>query len=450
MKTTALTLTIIAGLLITLVLIASVPSLKAVTQAPQVQWQQFLPGVFGKSVIQTPEGAYLALGVNATLQDESFYLNQESFLVKTDSSGNLLWKKTFQVEGLSPELSSIIKTADGNYAIAGSLEGKICLIKIDSNGNVLWTKTWLGYNYSNPEVDGFGTIGSFIQTSDKGYAFVTGYSYRMYIQEIWFVKVDSTGNLQLNRTISTPNSAYPVSIVETTDEGYVILGEFPGRGGGSKYGVIKIDSNGNTQWQKSYGLPSSISSYATCGIATSDGGYLLGGETIINNFKHGLLVKTDSQGNVLWNKTTTQNSTIRSIVQTSDGGYIFVGVLGDYGQVSINSKFFTWVAKIDRLGDIEWELTFEIEIADSINYPTSIVQTIDEGYVFVGQLHQKFWLVKIAPTSIPTSSPSTTPTPSQEPTSTTEPFPITLVLASVITVVVVGIGLLVYLKKRKN
>jgi hypothetical protein len=272
----------------------------------------------------------------------------------------------------------------------------------------------------------------------------------MYVHEIWFVKVDSTGNLQLNKTISTADSACPVSVVEASDGGYVILGTFPSRGGGSRFQAIKIDSTGNTQWQKSYELPKggSAGASATCGIATSDEGYILRGEVIIDNLKHGLLVKTDSQGNEVWSKTTAQNSTIQSIAQTSDGGYIFVGVLGDYGRVSDKSISKTWVAKTDSLGNIEGEFAFEIEIADSINYPKSIMQTNDGGYVFVGTLHQKFWLVKIDPTFTPTLMPSATPTPSQEPTSTPE-FEAIIGAAITVAVIGAGLGLLIYLIKRK-
>lgn len=178
MKRTALTLTLISVLLGTLLLVASVPFLRADAAALQLQWQQFLPGISGTSVIQTSDGGYLALGVNASIQEndygEGVFTNQEPILIKTDSSGNMIWTKTYHVEDGRLELSKIIETSDGGYALGGvrvienvylNAENKISLMKLDSHGNVQWSKLFAGYNDTHSDAVGPTSIKGLIQTS---------------------------------------------------------------------------------------------------------------------------------------------------------------------------------------------------------------------------------------------------------------------------------------------
>lgn len=91
MKRVALTLTLISVLLYTLLLVASVPFLRAGATVLQLQWQQLLLGISGTSIIETSDGGYLVLGVNASIQKndhgEGLFINQEPILIKTDSSG---------------------------------------------------------------------------------------------------------------------------------------------------------------------------------------------------------------------------------------------------------------------------------------------------------------------------------------------------------------------------
>lgn len=121
-------------------------------------------------------------------------------MLKTDSSGNLLWEKTYGFEGESLELLMIIPTIDGGYALGGievfntteegkmsSFTNKLSLYKIDSDGNLQWSKLLPSYNDIYTDVSS-GSFGAFIQTSDGGYAFASGFNHMMYLNEIWFVK----------------------------------------------------------------------------------------------------------------------------------------------------------------------------------------------------------------------------------------------------------------------
>lgn len=279
----------------------------------------------------------------------------------------------------------------------------------------------------------------------------------MYINEIWFVKTDAEGNLELNKTIS----GGLISIVSSSDGGFAVISQLMGRGGGSKFGIVKIDSDGNTQWTNIYIQQDSVSSYVTCGIATRDGGYILGGYAILDK-NYGWLVKTDSQGNMLWNETCSYkgySSSIQSILQTEDGGFFFVGEAVNqtaFGVFDGNTRVFTWIVKTDNLGNVQGEAA--IAMGNHFTSPTSVIQADDGGYAFVGSWNeshpatsdQRFWLVKIAP--IPPPSPTPTPTPTitpYQPPQQTEQSE-TIVGAVVAAAVIVAfLGLLIYFIKRK-
>ena len=137
MKRTAI-LTLISGFLIILLLVASVPPLKAVSEEPQLEWSKTYGTYEGYSVIQTTDGGYAVSGVNATygLHGYNQFLPT---LVKTDSSGEMQWKKTYGTEfGVSYAAKSIVQTTDSGYVLSG-YGGWI--LKLDAEGNVQWNKT---------------------------------------------------------------------------------------------------------------------------------------------------------------------------------------------------------------------------------------------------------------------------------------------------------------------
>ena len=391
-------------------------------QAPTLQWQQFLPGVSGNAVIQTSDGGYLALGVNAsviTTDSGPIFTNQTPILVKTDSSGNAVWQMTFQVTGLFPLAQDLLQTSDGGYALIVS--GGVStnqpvgfLIKTDANGYMQWIRNFSFYGSLSPLSSGLldaGHLNSFVQTSDGGYAIVGTYYWGggPSVPEIYYVKADSAGNLLLNKTIS---GGQAISILQTSDNGFALVSEFPERGGGSKYGLIKIDADGNVAWSKEYSESGSASSYADCGIATDDG-YLIGGDAIYNNNQNlGWLVKTDLEGNEIWNLTYPSTMDITSISHSNDGFVLLATNSNTGSNFYSNTQTTTQLVNINSQGNVRSQLS--IDMGHYHTHPTALEQTRDGGYVFVGTwkespqatVDQKFWLAKVTDVStLPSSTP---------------------------------------------
>ena len=412
--------TLFSVLLVLISLLAS--SSNAKPGAFEVEWERQLTGISGKSVIQTDDGGYLVSGTNASWrqvnsQGDREYMNQEPILLKTDSEGNVLWQKTYSFEGETLELLSIITASDGGYALGGlliinttepgkmsSFTNRLYLLKIDSNGNAQWSKTLPSYNDSYSDVS-TGGFGAFIQTSDGGYAFTGDFNHMMYLNERWFVKTDSSGTLELAREIDSPLGG-PVSLTEK-NYGYAIVGGIIGRGGsGGRAGVVSIDSQGSTLDYKLFGeAHTQENPYVTCASPTSDGGFIVGGRFGVN--RKSWILRIDPQNAMVWDKTYTFGAaftSIDSISQTKDGGYIFAGTTVESPEVTPSTKYYTWIGRTDALGVVESQIAFS-----GASDPISIMQTHDGGYVFVGTWrlneigNQKIWLVKLSPNIIPPS-----------------------------------------------
>jgi len=232
-----------------------------------------------------------------------------------------------------------------------------------------------------------------VQTSDGGYAMVGFTAYNQSDADAWLVKTDSDGNMEWDKTYDAGSMG---SIVQASDGGYTIAGSTSSFGAGrSDFWLVKTDSSGNMEWNQTYGGPKD--DHACSIVQTRDGGYTIAGDT--NSYGVGYtdfwLVKTDSSGNMEWNQTYggPYSDSAHSMVQTSDGGY---AIAGDTNSYRIGYTDFLLV-KTDSLGNVEWNQTYGIA---GSNWPQSVVQTSDGGYALAGYKgsftadYYDCWLVK--------------------------------------------------------
>jgi len=292
-------------------------------------------------MVQTNDSGYaISCKISRTLGDE---YHSGFWLIKVDSSGNIEWNKTHWNEGVESPLS-LVQTADGGYGIVGS---GFCLVKTDSLGNIMWTKS-----YGGGAPDYARTL---VQTSDGGYAIlgkkIPGWPFSD-TSFLWLIKTDSAGNMEWNQTYGEEEANDSLqSLVQTSDGGYAMAGSTTAFGaGGSDFWLIKTDSFGNMMWNKTYGGADSDSALDL--VQTSEGGYALAGFT--NSFGVGetdfWLVKTDSSGNMQWNQIYGGQSyeTAWAIVQTGDGGYALAGSTSSFGAGGHDF----WLIKTDEYGVI--------------------------------------------------------------------------------------------------
>jgi hypothetical protein len=244
------------------------------------------------------------------------------------------------------------------------------LFSVSTASAFQWVKT-----YHKPDYDYAYSIQ---QTSDGGYI-VAGLSSLGFVQYAWVLKLDGNGNVQWQKTYGD-GTAY--SIQQTSDGGYIVAGEAYSFGaGGSDACVLKLDGDGNVQWQKTYG-GSNLDSASSI-QQTSDSGYIVAGQTgsFGAGFYDAWVLKLDGDGYVQWQKTYggTDSDFVNSIQQTSDSGYIVAGQTGSFSAGSYD----VWVLKLDGDGYVQWQKTYGgAANNDSAN---SIQQTSDNGYIVAGQ-----------------------------------------------------------------
>ena len=402
MKRTAI-LTLISAFLIILLLVASVPPLKAVSEEPQMEWSKTYGTYEGYSVIQTTDGGYAVSGVNATygLHGYNQFLPT---LVKTDSSGEMQWKKTYGTEfGVSYAAKSIVQTTDSGYVLSG-YGGWI--LKLDAEGNVQWNKTY-----------GVSLSQSFaIQASDGGFVLAGWMRNNLNGMDTYLVKTDQNGFVLWNKTFTPGGSSNALvnALMETNDGGYAVTGEWEN----GYFWLAITDSVGNLLVSQTYNV-SNVVSYSESFAKTVDGGYILAGGDGLGGEGNAWLVKTDSLGNAQWIRSYPGTYFV-SVSQTADGGYL--------------AAKENLLVKTDASGNVQWDTGNLLN--DKGLY--SVLVTNDGGYAVAGGSGYNVWLAKFA------SESNISPNDSSTPLSTT------WIVVAIIVVAVVGVGLLVYFKKRKH
>jgi hypothetical protein len=185
------------------------------------------------------------------------------------------------------------------------------------------------------------------------------------------------------RTYERIGNGRAYSVVQTSDDGYALLGLIQIEDYSSSW-LVKTDLDGNMEWNETFedGLGNVI-------VQKGDGGYVLAGST--NSFGAGgsdfWLVKTDSVGNMVWNKTYggVKSDYVHSVAETIDGGYVLAGA-----KEQTNMLLTTmWLIKTDHLGNMEWNQTYGYGSANSV------IQTSNGDYVMAGTNLNDFCLVKV-------------------------------------------------------
>jgi hypothetical protein len=140
-------------------------------------------------------------------------------------------------------------------------------------------------------------------------------------------------------------------VTNTTDGGYVIIGKTNSFGaGGYDAWLIKTNSEGDTLWTHTYGKENDDDGRCVC--QTSDGGYIVVGNTYVTGkYNDGWIFKTDGNGVLEWEHTFGGELNMdggSSLIKVGDEEYIVTGRL--------DGK--SYIFKTNEEGEIIWEKTY--------------------------------------------------------------------------------------------
>lgn len=384
--------------------------------APTIVWQKSLGGSGedkASNAFSTPDGGYIVAG-SSNSNDGDVSGNHGGYdvwLVKLDYNGNKQWQKSLggsgdeEFYGLNLQLAG-----DGGYIVGVSSNsrdgdvtgyqssgggGDIWIAKLDSLGNIQWNKC-----YGGPNGDQIGFNG--LQSTNDGGYIIAGFTFNTPSVDILVIKINNSGDVQWQKTYGGSGTDFGNVVRQTADGGYIVAGESTSANGNATFNhggfdswVLKLDSNGNLQWQKSYGGSQDESN--TFAIdKTADGGYILAAPSNSNDGdvsgNHGeddfCVYKLDGVGNIQWQKCYggSGDELPSSIKQVSDGGYIITGgsssndqqVSGHHGNTD---QYDCWIIKINSAGSILWQNSYGGSLDDNAN---SIQPTSDGGWIMSG------------------------------------------------------------------
>lgn len=271
-------------------------------------------------------------------------VSADVLLLKTDALGNEEWYKTYG--GVQSDCGySVEQTEDGGFIITGNKSSNVWLIKTDENGNEEW---------NNNFGDCYDDRGHSVEQTEDGGFIITGYKgiYDNYNYDVWLIKTNALGNEEWNRTFGGSDWDRGYSVEQTNDGGFIITGYTCSYGSGERdVWLIKTDANGSEEWNKTFGGSDSDEGFSV--QQTDDGGFIITGYT----YSYGVgandvwLIKTDTNGNEEWNKTFGGGSSDEgnSVVQIADDGFIIIGRTYSYGAGNAD----VWLIKTDNEGNVK-------------------------------------------------------------------------------------------------
>jgi hypothetical protein len=372
-------------------------------------WQKSYGGSgadFAESVQETSDGGLIIAGYTSS-NDGDVTSNNGSYdfwILKTNPNGLIEWQKSYG--GTQDEQAySVRQTNDGGFIVCGTTKSNNAnvsgnhgsmdcwLIKLNNSGSLIWQKCFGGSQYDSAldviETNNNELVISGNSNSNDGD--VSG-NHGMY--DYWVVKTDNVGSLVWQKSFGGSandgvlgNVAKCSSIIQTSDNSFLFVGstfsnngDVVGNHGNSDVWIVKIDNTGTLIWQNCLG--GNAVEYGNSIFQTTDLGFVIGGVNAgysASSYDY-WLVKVDSNGLLSWQRTLAGNSIDygRSLIQTNDEGFAFVGTSGsfsleDSGSLDVignNGGDDYWIVKLfpETLGIFENEL---------INTPKDVIKIFD-------------------------------------------------------------------------
>jgi hypothetical protein len=241
------------------------------------------------------------------------------------------------------------------------------------------------------------------------------------------VKLDGSGDIQWEQALGGSGYDEGHCVRQADDGGYILTGssgsndgDATGNHGEGDEWVVKLDDNGDLQWQKSLGGTSD--EIASNILQTADGGYIAAGTTLSNDGDVSgnqggydqWIVKLDGSGNIQWQKTLggSGDDWASDLQQIADGGYVVAGTTeSEDGDITDyhGGQYDAWVIRLNPGGTLLWQKTLggsdfdsgsAIELTNDVGYIIAGSSSSTDGDVTGNHGGSDYWIVKLGPDDV--------------------------------------------------
>ncbi len=327
------------------------------------------------AVLPLGDSGFILVGSAASSDGDldTNYGVSDSWLVRMNSAGNILWQKNYG--GSAYDRADDIISVDGGYVVVGSTrsndvdvsfnhgEADVWLFSIDESGDLLWEKSFGGSESDNGRSVisiGDSVMMVFGSTKSTDGDVEENHGNTNY----WLIKYSITGDsIVWEKTFGGKESDAGADMIMSRDGCYLLAGNSRTgetglrNNGENDYRVIKVDELGNVIWDHSFG--GSLDEIAASILVADGEGYLISGYTYSNDGdvagNHGgrdmWIVKIGESGKLVWQYALggVYHDVANGAVVCADGGYRIVGsAISKDGDVvgHLERKMDTWTIKL--------------------------------------------------------------------------------------------------------
>ena len=394
--------------------------LLSVSYSQQIEWKKCFGGSneeMAFSIINSNDNGFIIAG-NSKSNDGDVSSNNGSsdfWVIKINLDGDIIWENNYGISNYE-RAYAITQAHDGGYIMAGyrnMIDGQptnsdFLVVRIDEDGNLMWEESYGGTDFDNAR--------HIIKTNDNGYivAGISTLSDNFYQKSVRVIKINDSGNIVWEKTFFETNCMNFGSSILTPDNGILFIAD--DCESDSDYIIVKLDANGNMEWQKVYG--GSLADKPAAIKHCEEGGYVIVGSSasqdgdVTNN--HGgfdyWVIKIDDNGNLLSSKCFGGSETDQAydVIQNDSNEFIVVGAsLSQDGDVTNNTdKKDYWIINIDSDNEIKWEKCIGDSSGEDI--ARSVVKASNNNYLLTGYTDSyagevsgnhgdyDFWVIKIS------------------------------------------------------
>lgn len=328
----------------------------------------------GIAILQTIDHGYLQVGFSESFGADG---DIDIYAVRTDVDGTLLWERSYD-PGFIEQPTSLIELSNRRgFIIAGFASAnagdpnQVYVLSINNIGEVNWSRTLNNFGLDQ-RANGIS------QTADGGYILV-GQTQNPGGGEldILVVKLDANGNEEWREVYDNNRDDQGIDIVSLPN-GYVFAANVKNQQGYSNIAIYRVDLSGNLLSVQVYGAGNNSSEKITDLLLTSDNRLVWVGS--VDNDNKALLARSDLNGNLLWDQQldfADFDDVLQSAVELEDGSIVAVGLTAPTA-----SSIVALLVKMDTTGNLIWNRSLGSQ--GNINFGVSLAPTVDGGFVIGG------------------------------------------------------------------